>query len=421
MNFTFSLFLLQDKPLTLTRDEEYSRDERSSARRGSPFTQREFRGRHGSPEPLYPDKSKVSDKNPEPSEVLWIGFPSILNVDEFALRKAFSPFGEIEKISTFPGRSYAFVRFRSLMSARRARDTLQGKLFGNPRVHICFAKSEAGSSSCGRTSINTPSSPFYTSSGRHGSSENRQDRSIVSFSGDHSASSPNFFPNWDSGDSDARDFNRRGSSRAGGFNSYEQRRVGEKVPPLGVLQESFEHPSSPSIERHAHLSNFPQRFSQKHALFEDPEDLPEDVYYQHDAKKLKTGSLPPERELPEYPLSEFERQKLIFPRLLSDFPQHEAIDRNIDAGPFVHRQTFDPRPNSPLARSDRGEHWKPYDNLQMGPGALKSNSVEKRRLTPESSNSSLTEWKWEGTIAKGGTPVCRARCFPVGKVLDIML
>ena len=57
----------------------------------------------------------------------------------------------------------------------------------------------------------------------------------------------------------------------------------------------------------------------------------------------------------------------------------------------------------------------------MGPGALQSTYVEKKRFTPESDSSSLTEWKWEGTIAKGGTPVCCARCFPVGKVLDMML
>ncbi|KAF7833298.1 flowering time control protein FPA [Senna tora] len=420
--YIFCITQVVDKPSTITRDEDYSWDERTSARRGSPFTQRETRGRYCSPEPLYPEKSKMTDKNPEPSEVLWIGFPSVLNVDELALRKAFSPFGEIEKITTFPGRSYAFVRFRSLSSARRARDHLQGKLFGNPRVHICFAKSEAGSSSSGRTSINTPSSPFYTSGGRHGSSENlRQDRSMVSYGGDHRVSSPKFSPNWDSGDSDAYDFNRRGSSWAGEFNSYEQRRVGEKLPPLGLSQERFERQRSPSRDRHTHLGNFPKRFSQKHALFEDPRDMPEDVYYHHDGKRLKTSSLPPERELPEYPLSELERQQRIFPKLLPDFPQHVALDRNMDAGPVVHRQTFDPQPNSPLPRSDRGEHWKPYDSFQMAPGALQSNPVDKRRLTPESSNSSLTEWKWEGTIAKGGTPVCRARCFPVGKVLDIRL
>ncbi|KAI9114526.1 hypothetical protein K1719_014224 [Acacia pycnantha] len=415
-------FAKADKPPSLTHDEDYSWDERSSGRRGSPFTQREFRGRHGSPEPPYHDKSKLTDKNPEPSEVLWIGFPSQLNVNDLALRRAFSSFGEIEKITTFPGRSYAFVRFRSLSSARRAIDALQGKLFGNPRVHICFAKSETGSSGGGRFSTNTPSSPFYTSSRRHGSIENlRQDRGIAGFSGDRSASSPNIFPKWDLADSDPYDSDGRGSSRARGFSSYEQRRVGERVPPLGVLQDSFEHSISPSRDRQAHLGTFPQRYPQKHALFEDPRDFPDDVYYQHDTKKLKTGSLPPEKELPEYPLSDLEGQRRPLPRLLTDLPQHEVLDKRIDAGPVVPRQTFDPRPNSPFGRSDRSERWKPSDSFHVAPSALQSYSIEKRRLTPEPSGSSLTEWKWEGTIAKGGTPVCRARCFPVGKVMDIML
>lgn len=33
----------------------------------------------------------------------------------------------------------------------------------------------------------------------------------------------------------------------------------------------------------------------------------------------------------------------------------------------------------------------------------------------------LKEWAWEGIIAKGGNCVCRARCFPVGKPMDMML
>jgi RNA recognition motif-containing protein len=112
----------------------------------------------------------LSDKNPEPSEVLWVGFPAQLKVDESILGRAFAPFGEIEKISTFPGRSYAFVRYSSVASACRALEALQGKLFGNPRVHICFAKSESGSSSSGKSSFNGPRSPSYKSSGRGGSS-----------------------------------------------------------------------------------------------------------------------------------------------------------------------------------------------------------------------------------------------------------
>ncbi|KAI4305571.1 hypothetical protein L6164_028932 [Bauhinia variegata] len=412
-------FAKADKPLMVSRDEDSSWDERSPALRESPFNQREFRGRHGSPEPLYSDKSKLSDKNPEPSEVLWIGFPSQLKVDEFTLRKAFSPFGEIEKITTFPGRSYAFVRFRSLMSACRAKETLQGKLFGNPRVHICFAKSDTGSSG-GRNSINAPPSPFYKPSGRQRSPESlRQERNFVGLSGDHSFSPPKFSPNWDPGDSDAYEFSARGSSWAGGTNTYEQRRVGEKGLPLGISREIYDHSSSPSRDRLVHMVDLPQRIPLKGALFEDPRNFPEDDYL-HDAKRIKTGSFPPE-DIPDYPLSDLGRQKHAFSRILSDFPQPEVRDKSFDAGPYAYRQTPDHIPNSPIAGLDRIDQWQPYDGLQMGHGALQSNPVEKRKLTPEPRPVSAMEWKWEGTIAKGGTPVCRARCFPVGKALDILL
>lgn len=87
----------------------------------------------------------MEDKNVEPSEVLWIGFPAVLKVDETNLRKTFSPFGEIVNFTVFPGRNYAFVRFRNVISACRAKYTLHGKLFGNPYVHICFIKSESTS------------------------------------------------------------------------------------------------------------------------------------------------------------------------------------------------------------------------------------------------------------------------------------
>ena len=125
-----------------SREEDYSqrRDEQHSAVRGSPLSQREFRARQDTPEQLYQEKSSMGDKNTEPSEVLWIGFPALLKVDEFILRKSFAPFGEIEKITAFPGRSYAFVRFRSVMSASRAKAALQGKLFGKPSCTYLFCK-----------------------------------------------------------------------------------------------------------------------------------------------------------------------------------------------------------------------------------------------------------------------------------------
>ncbi|XP_014518301.1 flowering time control protein FPA [Vigna radiata var. radiata] len=400
-------FAKADKSSAVPRDEDYSWDERNSTVRGSPFSQREFRGHHGSPGLQYSDKSKLSDKNPEPSEVLWIGFPAQLKVDESILKKAFSPFGEIMKITTFPGRSYAFVRFRSLTSACRAKDNLKGKLFGNPRVHICFAKSETGSSNSERRSLNGPRSPIYKSSGRDGSSDNlRQDRS---FNGDRSIGSPNQFRNWDSDPYD----HKRGSSWMGGTNTYEQRKVGEKGRTQGVSQEIYELMNSPSRERD-------DRFPQKGAFYEDLRAFT-DVHYLREAKRPKTGSPPLERELPEYPFSELEKQKQVLPRLLSDLPAREPFDKGFDVGNFTYGQTLERPPNSPLPRLDRQESWKSYDNFQMGSGAQQLTYVEKKRFTPEPDSSSLTEWKWEGTIAKGGTPVCRARCFPVGKVLDIML
>ena len=60
------------------------------------------------------DKSK-RNKSTEPSEVLWIGFPAGLKVDEAALWEAFSPFGEIVKITTFPGRTYGFVKSKHML------------------------------------------------------------------------------------------------------------------------------------------------------------------------------------------------------------------------------------------------------------------------------------------------------------------
>ncbi|MCO5591011.1 hypothetical protein L7F22_044987 [Adiantum nelumboides] len=92
----------------------------------------------------HPSDLPKGNKNGDPSEVLWIGFPLHLKIDEKKLHKLFGPFGGVEKITTFPGRTYAFVRFQNVKAASRAKDALQGKLFDDPRVSISFAKSEVG-------------------------------------------------------------------------------------------------------------------------------------------------------------------------------------------------------------------------------------------------------------------------------------
>lgn len=383
-------FAKADKPSAPSRDEDYSqhREEKYYGARGS-FSQ----GRHASPDQFYPEKSKMSDKNTEPSEVLWIGFPALLKVDEMILRKAFSPFGEIDKITTFPGRTYAFVRFRGVASAWRAKETLQGKLFGNPRVHICFAKNDSGSSNGGRSSMNAPLSPR----------------------------SPHLFSNFDSGDFDSRGLNRKSNLWTGGNNAFEMKRSAEFSSKLGPSQDRYEH-GSPTKERGPLINNFPQRFPQPSPFYEDPWDLPEDTNLYHRSKKLKTGPFPQDKELPEYPLSDLEQDRRIIPKLYPDFPPSETFDKKMKSGPPLgYKQTPDPPITMPAPYGEKSEHWRePYDNFQ-DPDFLPPNAVARKRFSPDSEQSSVKEWKWEGTIAKGGTPVCRARCFPVGKVLDMLL
>ncbi|CAK9160262.1 unnamed protein product [Ilex paraguariensis] len=432
--FTFKLYhgfgdawkiglAIKEKSAASSREEDFSqrRNDQHSSGRGSSFVQRDSRARQISPDPSYPDKS-TSDKNEEPSEVLWIGFPALLKVDELILRKAFSPFGEIEKISAFPGRTYAFVRFKNVMAACRAKETLQGKLFGNPRVRICFAKSESGTSSSGRNSSNAPPSPHFRSHERLGSSENfGRDRDFGNLSGDPSMR-PLFIPNMEPGDPDVMSLKRKGNLWVGGNGAFEQRRFQELDSDLGIPGIMYERRSSPPGDRGTHFQDFsPQQFPRKGPFDDDPWDLPEDALLFRGTKKLKTSSFPPENELPEYPFNDSEQVKHVLPRIYPDFPQPEALDKNFDSGPFCYKQITDRAMNLTQPYGERSDHWNAsYDGVHGVSVSLRSNPTERKRLTPESRQPSLgEEWKWEGTIAKGGTAICRARCFPVGKTLDM--
>ncbi|OMO58942.1 hypothetical protein CCACVL1_25230 [Corchorus capsularis] len=77
----------------------------------------------------------------QPSNVLWVGYPPSLRIDEQMLHNAMILFGEIERIKSFPSRHYAFVEFRSVEEARRAKEGLQGRLFNDPRITIMFSSS----------------------------------------------------------------------------------------------------------------------------------------------------------------------------------------------------------------------------------------------------------------------------------------
>ena len=81
-------------------------------------------------------------KGEQPSNVLWVGYPPSIQLEEQMLYNAMILFGEIERIKSFPSRHYSFVEFRSVDEARRAKEGLQGRLFNDPRISIMYSSSD---------------------------------------------------------------------------------------------------------------------------------------------------------------------------------------------------------------------------------------------------------------------------------------
>ncbi|KAG7615718.1 RNA recognition motif domain [Arabidopsis thaliana x Arabidopsis arenosa] len=407
-------FAKAEKSSTGSRtDDIYRHDEQRSAARGSSFVQRDSRMRYESPDTY--SKSKMNDRNAEPSEVLYIGFPASLKVDDALLRNVFSSFGEITKVTVFPGRSYAFVQFRNLMAACKAKESLQGKLFGNPRVHICFAKSEPSSSGSGRGPSGRSLSPPYRSVDRLGSSEGYlQDRNYGSISRIPSVREPHYIEDRDLEDSEGYIFNRKRDSSSDGGPAYGRSRSTHRFP-----QDMHEYHGSPR-EMGTSFRDNPHRFQTRSSEYEEPWDLPEDDYYYQEIKRLKTRSSQPERQLPGHQLSGIEQERRPFSRASADFSPKDAFERNYEAGQLRYNQTVEQPLNLAIRNGDKSSLREPHEEL-MGGYPLPSVVPERKRYTPELNRPSLKDWNWEGTIAKGGNPICRAKCFPVGKVMDMML
>jgi hypothetical protein len=395
---------LQDKVSGSSMDDRYTQyaDERHSIERG--------RKQQPSPEKTI-DKSK-RNRSTEPREVLWIGFPPGLKIDEAALWEAFLPFGEILRITTFPGRTYAFVQYTSVSAACRAKEALQGKLFNNPRVSICFSRNE-GVAEVGKHSFVPPYSPqssawliyeqdfeafprarpfdrpprdFHMSSPQHGPDRFLRDSDDVSCRSNH--------------------FRQETGIELGSVSNIQPFRIREPHPDRRISEEFYEHlRRSPSVRSDVPWHNIPVERPQRPFPLEDHWVV--DNSYPV-TKKLRGGQVH-DTELPEYPFSEFRPGKVCpdYPRRpLNDLPEDDLYTRSYQTTRIHDRHQSDPSRNRvPLV----------YDSSYRHLGELD-------RLSPEHHEPALKEeWSWNGTIAKGGTPICRARCFPVGKVLNIML
>ncbi|XP_052206411.1 flowering time control protein FPA [Diospyros lotus] len=92
----------------------------------------------GSKRLLHSQSSGPRKLDEQLSNVLRVGYPPTVHIDEQLLHNAMILFGEIEGIKSFTSKHFSLVEFRSVDEARRAKEGLQGRLFNDPRISIMY-------------------------------------------------------------------------------------------------------------------------------------------------------------------------------------------------------------------------------------------------------------------------------------------
>ncbi|XP_011628733.1 flowering time control protein FPA [Amborella trichopoda] len=291
----------------------------------------------------------------QPSNILWIGYPPSVQIDEQMLHNAMILFGEIERIKSFPSRHYSFVEFRSVDEARRAKEGLQGRLFNDPRIQILFSSSVAP--------------------GKEGSS----------FSPGIKGPRPDLFFN----DAPFRPMDVFGN-RPMGPNNFPGPLGPNGMPGPNMLMRPF-----PPQGFEAPF-NGPDVFNDMGGPFPN---FPNANMIPGNWRQLSPGSGPGMRPTMR--------------------PLPGSWDGGFDQSNF-HRDAKRSRIEGSNAVEGSPFHGKKADSQGNGLGMQTDKGVlgTPARVAPGPSGK---DFIWRGIIAKGGSPVCSARCVPVGKGIDAQL
>lgn len=353
-----------------------------------------------------------ADKDGGPSEVLWVGFPLPSKVDEDALRRAFMPFGEVDRVKTFPGRTYAFVQFQTVEDATRAKNALDGKLFDDPRVHIRYSKSEIGP-------IDSPREVPLSSSQRVGERQSYPTDilggpRVPAVQSDRfgSPGRPTPSPTTRLGGGLRPEY-RPNALMAGLGLERGSARNSDHGPGLGRVSgrstrlEDIEYPRGSRPD--------------SRSTFDDGWDLPDADIVPRDSKRLRVYA-GGETDTPGFD-PRYEQRQHRGSEGGTYTPTAALNSYETGRAPATpdYNQGLGGRPRGGLPIAD-GSHALPVGSRPLigghasAPGSVPAASVYGKHdieavKGPEG-------WQWHGTIAKGGTPVCRARCLPVGKGID---
>ncbi|KAF2917067.1 hypothetical protein DAI22_09g165200 [Oryza sativa Japonica Group] len=248
----------------------------------------------------------VRNRESNPTNVLWVGFPNTAKINEEALRQAMAVHGAVTNTKVFPTRQYAFVEFATVGEASNAKKNLDGRLFNDQRIQILFSNSELAPNKLDNpTAVSGfPKSEMYYDDGQYGASDY-------------------FDP-------------RRGRSRYFEYSG---------VPVSGGILPSPES-GNPLLTGRSAQSTF------------DPRE----------AKRLRLDAA-------------------------ADPYDTRAGSEGLYSAGYSQRES---------ARSERS-------------------SSPAIRIHGTVHRTSYLEHFWRGSIAKGGSPVCRARCLPIRKGVEIPL
>ncbi|XP_007033896.2 PREDICTED: flowering time control protein FPA [Theobroma cacao] len=322
----------------------------------------------------------------QPSNVLWVGYPPSVQIDEQMLHNAMILFGEIERIKSFPSRHYAFVEFRSVEEARRAKEGLQGRLFNDPRITIMFSSSELapGKDYSGfysgikgpRPDMLYTDHPFRPSQ-------------VDMFGQNHSV-----LPNSVSGplppgsilgsNVSIRPFSHQGSYEplvsGSEFNDLSAHHNMQDADPKTLISPNWRRPSPPLPSA--------QGFRPPMRQASGSWDVYDVNQFQRDAKRSRIeASLPIDDT--SFPL-----------RKMDDLGP--GSDHSYGLGPVIGGAA-----SGPFATIQGKGRLSPVPGKVTagGPGLARPDN----------------DYIWRGIIAKGGTPVCHARCVPIGTGVETEL
>lgn len=317
------------------------------------------------------------------SNILWIGYPPSLQIDEQMLHNAMILFGEIERIKSFPSRHYSFVEFRSVDEARRAKEGLQGRLFNDPRITIMYSSSELAPGkdypSIFPGSKGPKSDMFVT--------EQTFRPLQMDVFGHNRPMVPNNFPGQLTPgvivgpNVPLRSFGSQGSLEpllsSSEFNELGTNQKFQDGSSKSQMGPNWKRPSPPASGMlHSAPGIRPPTRATSSAW-----DVLEINQFQRDSKRSRIECALPVDDV-TFPLRNVDDRAVA---LEQSFGMEQIIDGG--SGPFVNFQ---------------GKSHSGALGTRISAGVPSTVQVDVDHI-------------WRGIIAKGGTPVCQARCVPIGK------